>query len=290
VVEVVETLAAWRASTEAIRRAGRTIGLTMTMGGLHAGHVSLLQRAAASADVSVATIFVNPLQFSDADDLAAYPRDLAADLGIAESSGVSLALVPSVAEVWPAWPAPTATSVRVAGLGDVLEGAGRPGHFEGVAAVVTKLLIATGACTAFFGEKDFQQLCIVRRLVADLALPVDVVGCPTVRDPDGLAMSSRNARLSQEGHRAALALSAALAAGRDALAGGTDVADVLAVMRGVVAREPLVTLAYAAAVEPSTLRAAVEPPQGATVRLLVAGIVDGVRLIDNVAAVVGPLP
>jgi len=290
VLEVVETLAEWRAGTEARRRAGATLGLVMTMGGLHAGHASLFARAAASCDVAAATIFVNPQQFGDAADLAAYPRDLAADLAVAEAAGVQLVLAPSLAEVWPSWPEPTATTVHVAELADVLEGEGRPGHFDGVATVVTKLLVATGACTAFFGEKDFQQLCVVRRLVADLALPVEVVGCPIVRDADGLALSSRNARLSAIGRTAARALPASLAAGRAALAEGHGVGAATAAMRDVVAREPLVALAYAAAVEPPTLRAPVDAPPGATVRLLVAGVVEGVRLIDNLAAQVGVAP
>jgi len=287
VLEVIESLAEWRARTEALRRADRTLGLTLTMGALHAGHASLFERAATECDVAVATIFVNPRQFGDAEDLAAYPRDLAADLALAEAAGVAHVLAPSVAEVWPAWPAPTATTVQVGALGDVLEGEGRPGHFDGVASVVTKLFVATGECTAFFGEKDFQQLCVVRRLVTDLALPVEVVGCPIVREPDGLALSSRNARLSPRGRAAARALPASLEAGRAALAEGRGVTPALETMRRAVAREPLVTLAYAAAVEPSTLRAAVEPDPGATLRLLVAGVVERVRLIDNVAAVVG---
>ncbi|HEV3212165.1 MAG TPA: pantoate--beta-alanine ligase [Acidimicrobiales bacterium] len=287
-LEVLDTLVAWRARTDAVRRGGATLGLTMTMGGLHRGHASLFERAAASCDVAAATVFVNPLQFGDPADLAAYPRDLAADLAVAEAAGVTLVLAPPIEEIWPAWPASTATTVHVAGLADVLEGEGRPGHFDGVASVVTKLLVATGPCTAFFGEKDFQQLCVVQRLVADLALPIEVVGCPIVRERDGLALSSRNARLSAGGHRAALTLRASLEAGRAALAASPCVEHALEAMRRVVAGEPLVTLAYAAAVEPSTLRAAVEPPRGATVRLLVAGVVEGVRLIDNVAAVVGP--
>jgi len=287
VLEVVATLAEWRARTDALRRDGRSLGLTMTMGALHAGHTSLFERAAACCDVAVATIFVNPLQFGDPEDLAAYPRDLDADLAVAATCGVSAVLVPSVHEVWPSWPAPTATTLHVAGLAEVLEGEGRPGHFDGVAAVVTKFLVASGPCTAFFGEKDYQQLCVVRRLVDDLALPVDVVGCPIVRDGDGLAVSSRNARLSIEARSAALALPLALDVGRAALADGHPVVDALAAMRGVVAAEPLVELAYAAAVEPSTLRVVLEAPQDARLRLLVAGIVQGTRLIDNVEGVVG---
>ncbi len=286
--EVVTTLAEWRACTESLRRAGRTVGLTMTMGALHAGHAALMARSSEECDASLATIFVNPLQFGDPADLAAYPSDLDADLAVAAACGVEAVLAPRIDEVWPSWPAPTATTLHVAGLADVLEGEDRPGHFDGVAAVVTKLAVATGACRAYFGEKDYQQLCVVRRLVADLALPMDVVGCPPVREADGHALTSRNARLSAPGRTAAGALSRALLAARDVLAATGGVGPALGALRDVVAAEPRVTLAYAAAVEPSTLRAAVEPPPGTTVRLLVAGTVDGVRLIDNLAAVVGP--
>jgi len=202
VPEVLGSLREWRVCTEELRRDGATLGLTLTMGALHAGHVSLFERARRERDVSVATIFVNPLQFGDPDDLARYPRDLDADLAVCERAGVSVVLAPPVAEVWPQWPAPTATTVHVAGLADVLEGEGRPGHFDGVAAVVTKLLVATGTCAAYFGEKDYQQLCVVRRLVDDLSLPVEVVSCPIVREPDGLARSSRNVRLSADGRAA----------------------------------------------------------------------------------------
>jgi pantoate--beta-alanine ligase len=289
VTEVITTLEEWRARTDGLRRMGRTVGLTMTMGALHAGHASLFDSAARDCDASVATIFVNPLQFGDADDLAAYPRDLDGDVGLAASRGVELVLAPSVEEVWPWWPSATATTVHVAGLADGLEEDGRPGHFDGVAGVVTKLLVATGRCSAYFGEKDYQQLCVVRRLVADLALPVEVRGCPIVREPDGLARSSRNVRLSAAGRAAALALPRSIEAGRRTLRDGRGVDRALAEVRAVVAAEPLVTLAYAAAVEPSTLRAAVEPEPGATLRLLVAGLVEGVRLIDNAEALVGPL-
>ncbi len=287
--EVVTTLAEWRARTDGLRRGGRSVGLTMTMGALHAGHASLFERAAVECDASVATIFVNPLQFGDAADLAAYPSDLAADLELAAAAGVELVLAPEVHEVWPSWPAAPATTVHVHGLADVLEGVGRPGHFDGVAGVVTKLLVATGPCAAYLGEKDYQQLCVVRRLVTDLALPVAGVGCPTVREPAGLALSSRNARLSHAGRAAATVLPRSIDAGCGALADGRGVDRALDEVRDVVAREPLVTLAYAAAVEPSTLRAAVEPEPGTQLRLLVAGIVEGVRLIDNAEAVVGPV-
>ena len=288
-LEVVESLAGWRERTDELRATGGTVGLTMTMGALHAGHVSLFERSVRDGHVALATIFVNPLQFNEASDLAAYPHDLAADLTLAESAGVHLVLAPPLAEVWPAWPAPTPTSVRVAGLSEVLEGEDRPGHFDGVASVVTKLLVSTGACDAYFGEKDFQQLCVVRQLVADLALAARVIGCPIVREPDGLALSSRNARLTEAGRASARCLSRALREGVSAIESAKGIAATIEVMRRVVVDEPGVALAYAAAVEPATLEAPAQLVAGTELRLLVAAVVDGVRLLDNVRAVVpGP--
>lgn len=281
---MVTSLARWRERTEALRADGATVGLTLTMGALHHGHVTLFERAAADGTASLATIFVNPLQFNDPRDLAAYPRDLDGDLAVAEAAGVVAVLAPPLAEVWPSWPAPTATTVHVAGLTEVLEGKDRPGHFDGVAAVVTKLLVATGPCVAYFGEKDFQQLCVVRRVVADLALPTTVTGCPIDREPDGLARSSRNARLTPQGRLAALALPRALEAARAVVEAGGDVASALDAARDVLTAVPEVALAYAAIVEPETLRAPAALLAGTEVRVLIAGVVDGVRLIDNVAA------
>jgi pantoate--beta-alanine ligase len=288
VPEVLASLAEWRERTDALRAEHRSIGLTMTMGALHAGHASLFTRASHECDTSVATIFVNPLQFDRPADLASYVVDLDADLALAASSGVEFVLAPGIEEVWPSWPAAPATSVSVAGISESYEGSERPGHFDGVASVVTKLLIATGACRAYFGEKDFQQLCVVRRLVADLGLPIEVVGCPIVRDVDGLALSSRNARLTAPSRRAALVLWRALDAGRTEVETTGSIVRAEHAMHDVVAREPDVTLAYAAIVEPATLRRAESVTAGTEVRLLIAGTVDSVRLIDNVAAVVGP--
>jgi pantoate--beta-alanine ligase len=287
VVEVVATLAAWRERTEALRYEGRSIGLVPTMGALHAGHTSLFERAAAECDVALATIFVNPLQFDDPDDYARYQVHLEDDLARCEAGGLQLVFAPVVEEMWPSWPAATLTRVSVAELTDCFEGADRPGHFDGVATVVAKLLGATGACRAYFGEKDYQQLCVVRQLVEDLSIPAAVVGCATVRDRDGLALSSRNGRLSPEGRRAAVALSAALFAGRAAVEGG-DVDGAVTALHAIVAGEPEITLAYAAIVAPDTLRTIEAPPPGTPVRLLIAANLDGVRLIDNVGAVVGP--
>ena len=277
---LVRSAAAFAAALDAVRAEGRTVGLVPTMGALHAGHQALVARAAAECDVVAATVFVNPLQFDDPADLAAYHRDLPADLALAGEAGADLVFAPGVEEMYPGFPAPPATTVHVAGVTEVLEGRSRPGHFDGVATVVTKLFALAGRCRAYFGEKDFQQLAVVRRLAADLSLPVEVVGCPTVREPDGLALSSRNARLGPEGRGAALALRRALDAGLAAVAAGErGPGPVRAAMETVLEGAPLVTVDYAEVVEAGSLR--VPEVLAGEVRLLVAAVVEGVRLIDN---------
>ena len=284
-MDVVETRAACTDALDRARAAGRTVGLVPTLGALHAGHVSLLARARAECDVVAVTIFVNPLQFGDPGDIAAYPRTLAHDLAVCAEAGADVVFAPTVTEMYPSWPARPATTVSVRGPSDAWEGASRPGHFDGVATVVATLFSIAGRCRAYFGLKDFQQLAVVRRLTEDLALPVEVVGYPIVREPDGLALSSRNVRLSPSERAAAGVLSRALAAGRAALAEGERASAALcAVMRAVVESEPLVDLDYAAVVDARTL---VEPAvvgDLAGVRLLVAARVGPVRLIDNSAA------
>ena len=284
-MDVVHTRAACADALDRARAADRTVGLVPTMGALHAGHTSLIARARAECDVVVVTIFVNPLQFGDPDDIAAYPRTLDHDLACAEA-GADVVFVPSVREMYPSWPDPPATTVSVRGVSEVWEGASRPGHFDGVATVVAKLFSVAGRCRAYFGLKDFQQLAVVRQLTEDLALPVEVVGCAIVREPDGLAFSSRNVRLSPAERAAATVLSRALAAGRAALAGGerSSVA-VRAAMRAVVETEPLVDLDYAAVVDARTLADPAHVGDLAGVRLLIAARVGPVRLIDNCAAV-----
>ena len=282
-MRVITAAPAFAAALEAERATGRRVGLVPTMGALHAGHRSLIERAAAECDVVAVTVFVNPLQFSDASDLARYPRDLDRDVALAAEAGAQILFAPSVTEMYPSFPAPVATSVRVAAVSEGLEGASRPGHFDGVATVVAKLFSLAGRCRAYFGEKDFQQLVVVRRMVSDLSIPVAVVGCPTVREPDGLALSSRNVRLSPAARDAALALRRAVVAGMAALeAGVRDPAVVEGAMAGELSGDPLVEPDYAVAVDAATLSA---PEAGRAlagdVRLLVAAVVDGVRLIDN---------
>ncbi len=281
-MEVVGTVAELTAALEAARGAGATVGLVPTMGALHAGHRSLVVQAAAECDHVGVTIFVNPLQFGDPDDINHYPRTLSQDLELCRAAGATTVLAPSVTEMYPDWPAPVATTVSVRGVGDRWEGASRPGHFDGVATVVAKLFAMAGACRAYFGEKDYQQLAVVRRMAADLSMPVQVVGCPTVREADGLAVSSRNVRLSPAERAAAPVLSRALAAGRQAVAAGEDrPAAVAATMAAVVATEPSVQLDYAVAVDAGDLTTPARLEAAGAVRLLIAAQVGPVRLIDN---------
>jgi pantoate--beta-alanine ligase len=280
-VELTASPDAFSKLLAAERHAGRSVGLVPTMGALHAGHLSLMAAARRARDVVAATIFVNPLQFGPTEDFDAYPRDEAGDAAAAESAGVDVLFVPAVESMYPGG-AP-ATTVEVRPLSGILEGASRPGHFAGVGTVVTKLLALAGECAAYFGEKDYQQLVLVRRLVADLSLPAEIVGCPIVREPDGLALSSRNRRLPPAARAAAPVLHRALAAGRAAIAGGaTTPAAVEAVMGEVLAGEAAAEVDYAVARDAATL----EPPAtvDGAVRLLVAARLGGVRLIDNVAA------
>jgi pantoate--beta-alanine ligase len=275
VLELTE-IAAWRAYANAEREAGRVVGLVPTMGALHEGHESLFRAARAASDVVLATIFVNPRQFTDVDDLARYPRTLEADRAVARSCGVDCLITPTLEEMWPDYPRCTPTTVSVRGLGDVYEGRDRPGHFDGVASVVAKLFAVTGRCRAFFGEKDFQQLAIIGQMVRDLGFDVEVVGCPIVRDPDGLAQSSRNVRLSAEGRRRALGLSRALSYVATTSARASSLR---ATMRTIL-DDAGVDIAYADVVDPASLAPSGDEETGER-RALVAGYVEGVRLIDN---------
>lgn len=260
------------------RSAGTTVGLVPTMGALHDGHASLIERAAAECDTVAVSIFVNPLQFASGEDLDQYPRDLDADLVVAEKAGAGVVFAPTVDEMFPG---SRCTCVHVAGLSDLHEGARRPGHFDGVATVVTKLFALVGPNRAYFGEKDFQQLVVVRRLVADLSLPVEVVACPTVRDFDGVALSSRNRSLSAEEHEAAAVLYRGLRAGAaSVVAGERDPDTVVGLVTSIVEAEPLVTVDYVAVVDPITLAPA-ESLDGER-RLLLAARVGSTRLIDNI--------
>ena len=280
-VMVLDTLADFRAGIEVERRAGRTVGVVLTMGALHRGHAALVRRAADECDTVAVTDFVNPTQFAEAADLTNYPRTLDADVEVAGAAGASVVFAPGVHEIYPRWPEPPITTVSVRGLADRWEGASRPGHFDGVATVVVTLLSAAGRCRTYFGEKDFQQLAVVRRATADLSLPVEVVGCATVREEDGLALSSRNVRLAPDERAAAPVLHRALRAGAGALASGADRPAVEEAMARTVASEPLVTLDYAVLVDARDLEPADDLGADRPLRLLVAATVGPVRLIDN---------
>ncbi len=283
-MRVITSAREFSAALEAERALGRAVGLVPTMGALHAGHRSLVVRAAAQCEIVAVTVFVNPLQFTVAEDLATYPRDLDGDVALATASGAAIVFAPPVTEMYPGFPAPVATSMHVDVLGDILEGASRPGHFDGVATVVAKLCSLSGRSRVYFGDKDFQQLAVVRRMVADLSLPEEIVSCPTVREADGLALSSRNVRLSTEGRDAAVALPRALEAGLAAVrAGERDPVRVASAMRAVLDATAGVVPDYAVAVDAATL--ATPARLGGEIRLLVAATVGPVRLIDNVGTV-----
>ena len=284
-MDVIETAAACTGLLDEARATGRGVGLVPTMGALHEGHLSLMAQARDECDTVAVSIFVNPLQFGDPADIAHYPRTLERDLFMCAEAGADVVFVPGVREMYPSWPEPPATTVSVRGVSERWEGASRPGHFDGVATVVAKLFAVAGPCRAYFGLKDFQQLAVVRTMAADLSLPVEIVGCPIVREPDGLALSSRNVRLSAAERAAASVLSRALAAGRAAVASGERSGAALAgAMQDVVETEDLVHLDYAAAVDASTLLEETSVHDPTTVRLLIAAQVGPVRLIDNSAA------
>jgi len=285
-VEVVETIAALRQRLDAQRSSGAGVGFVPTMGYLHEGHVSLVERAVAECDTTVASIFVNPLQFAANEDLAAYPRDLDRDLALLDAVGCDVVFTPDVVEMYPR---PMLTTVSVPSLSAHLEGAARPTHFAGVATVVAKLFAIVGPCRAYFGEKDFQQLAVVGAMAADLALPVEVVGCPTVRAADGLALSSRNTYLDPAERQAATVLWRALRAGEAAvLAGAADATEVRAAMATELATEPLAEVDYAEVVDPVTLEPLGALAPGTAVRLLVAARVGAPRLLDNLGVTVPP--
>ncbi|MGI9598567.1 MAG: pantoate--beta-alanine ligase [Acidimicrobiales bacterium] len=304
---MITTIAEIRSVLDQRRAAGQSVGFTPTMGYLHDGHGSLMRAADEANDVVVASIFVNPLQFSADEDLDSYPRDLEQDRRLAAQNGVDHLFVPSVGEMYEN--GPVLTSVSVAELSERWDGASRPTHLTGVATVVSKLFNIVGPCRAYFGEKDFQQLAVIRRMVRDLSMPVEVVGCPIIRESDGLAMSSRNSYLSPADRAAAPVLRRTLDVGRELIEQGeTDPATVVAAMTEFIATEPRARLDYVAVVDPLTLETPDRLPtplelaasggHGAggaaapipSARLLIAAYVGKPRLIDNCPATVGGDP
>ncbi|MGC5017498.1 pantoate--beta-alanine ligase [Micromonospora sp. DT47] len=278
--ELVHTRAELAAARDALKG---SVGVVMTMGALHSGHETLLRAARERADHLLVTIFVNPLQFGPNEDFGRYPRTLDADLEICRRAGADVVFAPSVADMYP--DGQPAVRVNPGPLGEDLEGQSRPGFFHGVLTVVMKLLQLTRPDLTFFGEKDYQQLTLVRRMARDLDVPVEVVGVPTVREPDGLALSSRNRYLSPDERRAALSLSAALRAGAEAAEEGRDAGEVLAAAHRVFgAGVPGAQLDYLVLTDPG-----LEPgPVAGPARLLVAAWVGSTRLIDNMAIRLAP--
>jgi pantoate--beta-alanine ligase len=277
-MEVIRDRASFREACDEFRAAGRSVGFVATMGALHDGHRSLLARARAEADLVAMSIFVNPLQFGPHEDMDAYPREPEGDLAVAERDGVDVVFAPAAEEMYPGG-TPEVT-VSPGPLGERLEGASRPGHFAGVCTVVARLFGLVGPCTAYFGEKDAQQLALVRRMVSDLEFPVAVFGCPTIREPDGLALSSRNGLLSPEERDAARCLYEALARAAWLVEGGERDAIVLrAEMAKRIGSEPLAAIDYAAVVDDDTFED-VDRLSGPS-RALVAARFGSTRLIDN---------
>lgn len=287
-----KTVVEAREGVRAAQRAGQRVGLVPTMGALHEGHASLMRAARRDCGFVVVTLFVNPTQFAPGEDFNRYPRTLERDLDLLRAEGVSAVFVPEVAEMYPrdaqtcggrASSPAAATVVHVSGLTAGLCGPLRPGHFDGVATIVTKLLNALPADAAYFGEKDYQQLQVVRRLVRDLNMPIDIVGCPTVREPDGLALSSRNAYLSPADRAQAVCLSAALFEARRRIAAGErgTATIVEGIRRRILAAGPAV-IQYVEIVDPRTLHP-VDRIHG-EVRIILAVLIGNCRLIDNVAA------
>lgn len=279
-LEVVTSMAAVQARMMAERARGCTIGFVPTMGALHAGHAALLDEARRRADLVVCSVFVNPKQFGANEDLSRYPRRLEADRALCEACGVDVILAPAAEEVYPPG---FDTSLRAGRMGSLLEGAARPGHFDGVLTVVALLFAVVQPHFAVFGEKDFQQLTLIRRMVRDLRLTVEIVPMPVIRDVDGLALSSRNAYLSAEERPRAAALYRALMAAQDeAQRGVTDTARLVRAARAVLDATPGLTPDYVEARDPRTLNPVATLERDA--RLLLAARLGGVRLIDN-----GPL-
>ena len=273
---VIRTIAALRKQVADWRNAGETIGIVPTMGALHRGHITLVDRAREQCSRTIATLFVNPLQFNATDDFKSYPREEEADRRMFAEAGVDLLFAPTVDEVYPKG---FDTSVSVGALARPLCGATRPGHFQGVATVVTKLLLITQPDRAYFGEKDYQQLMVIRRLALDLNIPVEIIGVPTVREPDGLAMSSRNRHLSPEQRRIAGTIPRLLKSLADDIAAGGDIAEALISGRTALFEAGIERLDYLECSDGETLEPVRTLVPGA--RLFVAAFVGKTRLIDN---------
>lgn len=278
-MRTIESVAGLRAALAEARSEDKLVGFVPTMGYLHRGHLDLMRRAHNETDFVVISVFVNPLQFGPQEDFARYPRDMQRDSELAKAEGVHLLFAPTLAEMYPE--GDHATRVTVGRIGEVGEGRYRPGHFDGVATVCTKLFGMVSPARCYFGEKDAQQLAVIRRVVRDLDIDVTIVGCPTTREDDGLAMSSRNKYLSDDERRAATVLYRGLTRAAALFAAGERSSDALeAEVRRVVAEEPTVKLQYAEVVDPATFERVAEAQRGCVLQL--AAHLGSTRLIDNI--------
>ena len=279
-MQVITTPSEMQAWSDGRRAAGRTIGFVPTMGALHSGHIALVDAAADVCDEVVVSIFVNPLQFNESADFDSYPRPIDDDVEACRAAGVAAVYAPTGAAMYPEG---FQTRVVPGALAETMEGPGRPGHFEGVVTVVAKLFGAVRPHAAVFGQKDFQQLKIIRRMTTDLDMGIDIIGHPIVRDPDGLAQSSRNSRLTPEQRVAAVIVPQALAAAAGAAASGAAVDQIVAAATDVVATEPLARLEYVTVFDSETLHEleSIEGVSPAQVRIAAAVWFGDVRLIDN---------
>lgn len=278
-METINTVNDLRMRVRAWKQAGQRVGVVPTMGALHAGHLSLVRAARAQADRVITTVFVNPMQFDNADDLTTYPRTLEADARLLADAGVDVLYAPTAAQMYPPG---FATRITVSGVSEGLCGGARPGHFDGVATVVCKLFMQTLADCAFFGEKDFQQVQVIRRMVADLDLPIEIVTCPTMREPDGLALSSRNRRLDAEQRKAALTLPRTLEDCAREIAAGADVAQTLAQATARLAAAGFDPVDYVELRAEADLQPVGKMAPDTRARLLAAAWLGSVRLIDGV--------
>lgn len=277
-MKIFETILQMRGACRAVKLAGKRIGLVPTMGALHEGHLSLVRTAKAQSDVVAVSIFVNPTQFGPNEDFSKYPRTFERDRELLESEGVDLLFAPSVDEMYPAG---TVTYVTVEGLSEKLCGRTRPGHFRGVTTVVAKLFHATEPDIAYFGQKDAAQVAVIRRMVRDLLFPIEIAVCPIVRELDGLAMSSRNAYLDPQQHKAALVLSRSLAEVQNRFARGErDPQKLIEAGKRIMATETSARLDYFEMVDPETLETC--QPRWKTALVAVAAFVGTTRLIDNI--------
>lgn len=282
-MDIATTIKEVRAQVKAWRLEGRTVGLVPTMGYLHEGHESLIKRAAAENDRVVVSIFVNPMQFGPKEDLASYPRDLEADARLCEAAGASLIFHPEPEEMYEAG---FCSFVDMTGLTDALCGLSRPVHFRGVCTVVSKLFHIVMPDRAYFGEKDAQQLAVVRRMVRDLNMDIEIVGCPIVREPDGLAKSSRNTYLSPESRKQAVVLSKAVFAAKKMIEDGArDAAQIKTCMRNLIQSAPLADIDYVEVVDMNTMKA-LDVIEGEVLCAVAVNVGGEARLIDNVIVTV----